>query len=124
MHYLPESQTDFIFSILCEEFGFLGSSLLTAVFFFLAYRCFRVAIRATHWFHVLLAAGVSLLLGGQVLINLGVVTGLLPTKGMPLPFISFGGSSIVVMMSALGLVLNVSRQRGSPVLLGSHARKR
>jgi cell division protein FtsW len=116
MYYMPESQTDFIFPIFGEEFGFVGSVALTLVFFLLTYRCFRVAMRATHWFHVLVAAGVGLLLGGQVLINLGVVTGLLPTKGMPLPFISFGGSSLLVLLTSIGLVLNVSRQAGPPAI--------
>jgi cell division protein FtsW len=65
----------------------------------------------------------GLWLGGQVLINLGVVTGLLPTKGIPLPFMSFGGSSMLVLMTGIGLVLNVSRQAGSPILSSSSARK-
>lgn len=116
MYYMPESQTDFIFPIFGEEFGFLGTSLLTTAYFVLTYLCFRVAFRATHWFHALLAAGVALTIGGQVLLNLGVVTGLLPTKGIPLPFLSFGGSSLLVLMTSIGLVLNVSRHRGAPVL--------
>lgn len=116
MYYMPESQTDFIFPIFGEEFGFLGTSLLTTAYFVLTYLCFRVAFRATHWFHALLAAGVALTIGGQVLLNLGVVTGLLPTKGIPLPFLSFGGSSLLVLMTSIGLVLNVSRHRGTPVL--------
>ncbi len=124
MHYMPESQTDFIFPIFGEEFGFVGSALLTSVFFYLTYRCFRAALRAPHWFQALLAAGISLWLGGQVLINLGVVTGLLPTKGMPLPFISFGGSSILVLLTAIGLVLNVSRQVGPPVIAVGPVRRR
>jgi cell division protein FtsW len=117
MHYLPEAQTDFVFPIFGEEFGFLGTATLTCAFFYLTWRCFWVASHGTHWFSVMVAAGVSLLLGGQVLLNLGVVTGLLPTKGIPLPFISFGGSSLVVILTAIGLVLNVSRERGTPVLL-------
>ena len=116
MYYMPESQTDFIFPIFGEEFGFLGTSLLTTAYFVLTYLCFRVAFRATHWFHALLAAGVALTIGGQGLLNLGVVTGLLPTKGIPLPFLSFGGSSLLVLMTSIGLVLNVSRHRGTPVL--------
>ncbi|MBK7206935.1 MAG: putative lipid II flippase FtsW [Elusimicrobia bacterium] len=116
MYYMPESQTDFIFPIFGEEFGFLGTSLLTTAYFVLTYLCFRVAFRATHWFQALLAAGVALTIGGQVLLNLGVVTGLLPTKGIPLPFLSFGGSSLLVLMTSIGLVLNVSRHRGTPVL--------
>lgn len=124
MYYMPESQTDFIFPIFGEEFGFLGTSLLTAAYFYLSFSCFRVAFRAVHWFHALLAAGVGMILGGQVLINLGVVTGLLPTKGIPLPFLSFGGSSMLVLLTAIGLVLNVSRQPGHPVILANPAKRR
>lgn len=117
LHYLPEAQTDFIFAILSEELGFIGSAALICIFFYLVHRCFRVALQASHWFESLLAAGVSLLLGVQAMINLGVVTGLLPTKGIPLPFISFGGSSMLVTMAAVGLVLNVSRRAGGAVAL-------
>jgi cell division protein FtsW len=124
MYYMPESQTDFIFPIFGEEFGFVGTSLLTVAYFYLSYSCFRVAFRAVHWFHALVAEGVGLLLGGQVLINLGVVTGLLPTKGIPLPFLSFGGSSMVVLLTAIGLVLNVSRQPGASVILAPPAKRR
>lgn len=124
MYYMPESQTDFIFPIFGEEFGFVGTSILTMAYFYLSFSCFRVAFRAVHWFHALVAAGVGMILGGQVLINLGVVTGLLPTKGIPLPFISFGGSSMLVLLTAIGLVLNVSRQPGPPVILANPARRR
>lgn len=109
--YLPEAQTDFIFPILGEEFGFVGTTALVALFFFMVRRCLLAARGASHWFHALLAAGVGLWLGGQVLINVAVVTGLLPTKGIPLPLVSFGGSSLVVLLTALGLVLNVTRHR-------------
>lgn len=122
MYYMPESQTDFIFPIFGEEFGFLGTSLLTAAYFILTFLCFRVAFRAARWFDALLAAGIALTIGGQVLLNLGVVTGLLPTKGIPLPFLSFGGSSLLVLMTGIGLVLNVSRHRGTPVLSGRTGR--
>ncbi|MBL0059713.1 MAG: putative lipid II flippase FtsW [Elusimicrobia bacterium] len=124
MYYMPESQTDFIFPIFGEEFGFVGTSLLTAGYFYLSFACFRIAFRAVHWFHALLAGGVGLMLGGQVLVNLGVVTGLLPTKGIPLPFLSFGGSSALVLLTAIGLVLNVSRQCGTPVILAGPSRRR
>jgi len=124
MHYLPESQTDFIFAIIGEELGFVGSAAVTGAFFFLAYRSFHIALRASHWFETLLAAGISLILGGQAMINLGVVTGLLPTKGIPLPFISFGGSSLVLTLFSVGLLLNVSRRMGTPVLAAKPAARR
>jgi cell division protein FtsW len=117
LHYLPEAQTDFVFSILSEELGFIGAAAMICIFFYLVHRCFRVALQASHWFETLVAAGVSLWLGTQALMNLGVVTGLLPTKGIPLPFISFGGSSMLVTMAAVGLVLNVSRRAGGAVAL-------
>ncbi|HRY30500.1 MAG TPA: putative lipid II flippase FtsW [Elusimicrobiota bacterium] len=117
MYYLPEAQTDFVFSILGEELGFVGASLLVLLFLLLVLRCYQVAIKASNWFETLVAAGISLMLGGQVLINLGVVTGLLPTKGIPLPFVSFGGSSLLVTMAAIGLVLNISRRAGEGVAL-------
>ncbi len=116
--YLPEAQTDFIFPILGEEFGFVGAAVVTLLFLWMVHRCFVAAREATHWFQLLLAAGVGLWLGGQVVINLAVVTGLMPTKGMPLPLISFGGSSMIVLLTGIGLVLNVTRQRGTPVLGG------
>jgi cell division protein FtsW len=90
----------------------------------LAWRSFHIASRASHWFETLLAAGISLILGGQAMINLGVVTGLLPTKGIPLPFISFGGSSLVLTLFSVGLLLNVSRRMGTPVLAASPAAAR
>lgn len=123
MYYLPESQTDFIFSILGEEWGFIGTATLTAIFFLLAFRGFGIATRAANWFETLLAAGVSLLLGGQAAINLCVVTGLFPTKGIPLPFISFGGSSLVLTLISVGLLLNVSRRAHNPSLLTQKRRR-
>jgi cell division protein FtsW len=124
MHYLPESETDFIFSIFGEEMGFLGSIVLLALFFALTFRSYRIAMRSGQWYGTLLAAGVSLMLGLQVLINLGVVTGLLPTKGIPLPFVSSGGSSLVVTLAAVGLVLNVSRGAHKPALAAAPRRGR
>ncbi|MGQ0644861.1 MAG: putative lipid II flippase FtsW [Elusimicrobiota bacterium] len=115
-YYLPESQTDFIFAILGEELGFLGAAAVTAAFFFLSWRSFRIASRASNLFEALLAAGIGLLIGGQALINLCVVTGLAPTKGIPLPFISFGGSSLVLTLVSVGLLVNVSRRRDGSLL--------
>jgi cell division protein FtsW len=116
--YLPEAQTDFIFPILGEEFGFVGAAVLTLLFLWMTFRCFQAARQATQWFNALLAAGVGLWLGMQVIINLAVVTGLMPTKGMPLPLISFGGSSLVILLTSLGLVLNVTRRHGASVMGG------
>jgi cell division protein FtsW len=107
---LPEAHTDFVFSVLGEELGLLGTLLCAGLFLFLCIRGLRVAMRAKSLFSRLVAAGVSLTIGFQALINMGVACGMFPTKGMPLPFISFGGSSLVIMLIAVGLLANVSRE--------------
>lgn len=112
MHFLPEPQTDFVFPIFGEEFGLIGAGLVTVLFFLLSFRCCQIARRAERTFDAFVALGVGLWVGGQAAFNMAVVTGLLPTKGIPLPFFSFGGSSLVVTLMALGLVLNVSRDQG------------
>ncbi|MBI2206161.1 MAG: putative lipid II flippase FtsW [Candidatus Rokubacteria bacterium] len=108
LFYLPEAHTDFIFAILGEEVGFLGAMLVLSLFVVLVWRGLRIGLRAPDAFGSHLALGLTVLLATQTLINLGVVTGLLPTKGLPLPFISFGGSSLVVTMLATGVLLNIS----------------
>ncbi len=109
LFYLPEPHTDFIFAILGEELGLAGTVLVTLLFFFLALKGFQIASRAPDMFGCLLACGLTCLLGLQALVNIGVVVGLLPTKGITLPFISFGGSSLVLTLFAAGILLNISR---------------
>ena len=109
LFYLPEAHTDFIFAVLCEEFGFIGAFMLVALFAWYAWRGLRVAWRAPDLFGRLLALGITVLVAGQALINLSVVLGLLPTKGIPLPFVSYGGSSLLVMLLATGVLLNISQ---------------
>jgi cell division protein FtsW len=109
LFYLPEAHTDFIFAVLGEEVGFLGASLVLVAFAVLIWRGLRVGLRAPDAFGAYLALGITALIATQTLINLGVVTGLLPTKGLPLPFISFGGSALLTTMLATGLLLNVSQ---------------
>src|SRR5690606_37864108 len=92
--YLPEPQTDFIFSIIAEELGFLGGSLVLLLFTLLIWRGFRVAITAPDTFSSLLALGIVGMIAVQVIINIGVVIGMLPVTGITLPFISAGGSSL------------------------------
>ena len=99
LFYLPESHTDFIFAIVGEELGFLGAVALVGLFAVLIWRGLRVGLRAPDPFGAHLALGITLLIAIQTLLNLGVVTGLLPTKGLPLPFISFGGSALLVTMA-------------------------
>jgi cell division protein FtsW len=107
---LPDCHTDFIFSILGEELGLIGTLTCVALFFFLCMRGLKIAKRAPDYYSKLVGVGISLMIGGQALINMGVASGLLPTKGMPLPFISFGGSSLVIVMFSAGLLASLSRQ--------------
>jgi cell division protein FtsW len=109
LFYLPEAHTDFIFAIVGEELGFLGALALISAFVVLVWRGLRVGLRAPDLFGAHLALGITLLIATQTLINLGVVTGLLPTKGLPLPFISFGGSALLTTMLATGVLLNISQ---------------
>jgi cell division protein FtsW len=109
-YYLPERHTDFIFSVLGEELGFIGAFLVILLFVLLLWRGLTAAARAEDPFAGLLALGLTASLGVQTLINLGVVTGLLPVTGVTLPFISYGGSSLLVSLTAVGLLLNMSRQ--------------
>ncbi len=110
LHYLPEVHTDFIAAVVGEELGFFAVVLLIACFFVLVYRGYRVALNAPDRSGYLLAAGCTTLIGLQAVLNLGVVMGLLPTKGLPLPLISHGGSSLIMTFFACGLVLAVAKQ--------------
>jgi cell division protein FtsW len=108
LFYLPESHTDFIFAIVGEELGFVGALSMVALFAVVIWRGLRIGLRAADPFGSYLALGITVLLATQTLVNLGVVTGLLPTKGLPLPFISFGGSALLMTMVATGVLLNIS----------------
>jgi len=108
--YLPEATTDSIFAIVAEEIGFLGSLIIILLFILIVWRGFYIASRARDNFGKLLAGGISTFLGVQVLINLGSQTALLPLTGVPLPFISYGGSALIVSLSAVGILLNISKQ--------------
>lgn len=110
--YFPEAQTDFIFSVIGEEFGFMGTSFVISLFFLLVYRIIHTALESNDPFGSYLCAGVIGMITFQVFQNIGMTIGLLPITGIPLPFISYGGSSILASMIAIGLVLNVrSRTR-------------
>ncbi len=110
MLFLPESHTDFIFAILGEEFGLLGTLGVLALFASLGMRGWRIARTQTEPFLQMLGIGITLLMMLQTLIHIGVTTAMLPTKGLSLPFVSYGGSSLVVNWMALGLLWNISRQ--------------
>lgn len=109
--WLPYGESDFIFSITAEEFGFLGALLLIALFAFLVYRGIRAASLAPDIFGTMLAAGVSALIGIQTIMNIAVATASMPATGVPMPFFSYGSSSLVVFMAMVGVLLNISRQR-------------
>ena len=109
--YLPESTTDSIFAIIGEEVGFVGATVLILFFLFCFWRGFKIAKSAPDRFGQLLAAGITSWLAIQVFVNLSAMVALIPLTGVPLPFISYGGSSLVVALSGVGILLNISRQR-------------
>ena len=106
--YLPEAHTDFAFAIWAQESGFIGSVLLVALFFLFAKISLTVAMKTTDVFGRMLAIGITLLITGQALINIAMVTGLFPVVGVPLPFISYGGTSLVINWIAVGILANVA----------------
>ncbi len=110
--FLPEGHTDFVLALIGEELGFVGTTCLLGLFVILILKGFRVSAQAPDLFGRYLALGITLLFGVQVLMNAGVVSGLLPTKGLTLPLVSYGGSSLVTSMVAIGLLLSVARRRG------------
>lgn len=108
--YLPENATDSIFAIIAEEFGFLGSTILILLFLLLIWRGFVISLRARDSFGRLFAGGIISFIAIQAIINLGAQTALFPLTGVPLPFISYGGSALIVDLSAVGILLNISKQ--------------
>ncbi len=112
LSFLPEVHTDFIFSLIGEELGFIGAVCVALLFFALFIKGILIARKAAEPFHYFLAFGLSMMIAIQAIMNFSVVTGMVPTKGLPLPFISYGGSSLMINMTAAGLLLNVSGARG------------
>ena len=110
LFYLPEAHTDFIYAVICEELGFIGGAFVIALFAVYGWRGLRAAFNAPDGFGRMLALGVTAMVLFQSLINFAVVLGLMPTKGIPLPFVSYGGSSLLVMLLATGVLLNISQQ--------------
>ncbi|MTI81408.1 MAG: putative lipid II flippase FtsW [Firmicutes bacterium] len=107
--YLPENHTDFIFAIIGEELGFIGASLVILLFIMLAWRGFKIAITSPDPFASLLATGITCGIVLQAIINMGVVTGSMPVTGVPLPFISYGGTSLLFTLMGVGILLNISK---------------
>lgn len=112
MYYLPAAHTDFIFSVIGEELGLLGAGVVLALFALLAARGLRIAARHADEFGALLAFGLTALLVVQALLNFGVALGTLPTKGLPLPFVSYGGSAMMVALAEVGILLGLARESG------------
>ncbi len=110
LFYLPEAHTDFIYAVICEELGFIGAAVIIVLFAVFAWRGLRAAFNAPDGFGRMLALGVTAMVVFQSLINFAVVLGMMPTKGIPLPFVSYGGSSLLVMLLATGVLLNISQQ--------------
>lgn len=111
--FIPDPYTDFAFAVWGEEFGFLGAAAVIGVFAFLMYRGLRIARRAPDLYGAILASGLTAMITVYAIINVSVATALVPTTGLPLPFVSYGGSSLVVNMIAIGVLLNMSK-RGTP----------
>ena len=108
--YVPNAHTDFIFAILGEEMGLLGTLMIVGLFAFLAYLGTTIARRASDRFGMLLAAGITIWITVQALVNMGAVTAALPVTGVPLPLVSFGGTSLVICLTAMGILTNIARQ--------------
>jgi cell division protein FtsW len=109
LFFLPEAHTDFIFSVICEEIGFIGAIIVLSLFAIYGWRGFVAAMKAPDAFGRFLGIGITVMVVGQALINVSVVLGLVPTKGIPLPFVSYGGSSLLGMLLATGVLLNISQ---------------
>ena len=107
--YIPEPHNDFIFSILGEELGFIGCAIVLILFAIFIWRGVLIAMKAPDMFGSLLAIGITALVGIQVIINVAVVTSSMPATGMPLPFFSYGGTALFIMLCQIGVLLNISR---------------
>lgn len=110
-YYIPEPHTDFIFSVMGEELGLIGCTFVIMLFLVFIWRGIVTAIKAKDTFGTLLATGITAVIAIQAIINIAVVTGSMPVTGVPLPFISYGGSSLLINMMAMGVLLNISRQK-------------
>ena len=112
--YLPFQYNDYIFAVVCEELGLVGALMIIALFAALILRGYWIALKASDRFSTVLAAGLVTLIAVQTILNLGVVTNLLPSTGIALPFFSYGGTALAVNLGEMGVVLSISRQRGQP----------
>ncbi len=121
--YLPETKNDFVFSIVCEELGFVGAMTVVLLFAFLVFRGFRIAANAQDKFGMLLAVGFSMHIGVQAFINIAVVSNLVPNTGISLPFFSYGGTALILQLAEMGIVMNISRTRYKAAYTASRRKK-
>src|SRR5438105_13663541 len=122
--WLPEQSTDAIFSVWGQEVGFVGAALMILLFLVVAWRGYRIARMAPDGFSQLMATGITTWIVFQAMLNIGAVSGSIPFTGVPLPFISYGGSSLVITLAGVGLLLNISKYANSPVAEAPPARDR
>ncbi|MDE5556384.1 MAG: FtsW/RodA/SpoVE family cell cycle protein [Ruminococcus sp.] len=122
--YLPETKNDFVFPIVCEELGFVGALAIIIVFFLLVVEGFSIAVRCKDRFGMLIAVGITTQIGIQTVVNLAVVSNLVPNTGISLPFFSYGGTALIMQLAEMGIMLNISQQRYTvkekPDLLSEH----
>ncbi|MBM4272040.1 MAG: rod shape-determining protein RodA [Deltaproteobacteria bacterium] len=111
LKFLPVQQTDFVFSVFAEEWGFMGALIVMVMFLALVLWCLKIALHSRDLLGMLISFGISMLIFWEVFINIGMVLGLLPVVGIPLPFLSYGGSSMIVLMVAMGFLMNISMRR-------------
>lgn len=116
LNFLPEHTTDFIFSVIAEELGFLGVLLLLSIYGLIIYRCFVISFESEDTFSKLLGASLTLIFFTYIFVNIGMVSGLLPVVGVPLPLISYGGSSLITLMASFGIIMSIHKHK-SPVYL-------
>ncbi len=112
--YLPETKNDFVFPIVCEELGFVGALAIILVFFLLVVEGFSIAVRCKDRFGMLIAVGITTQIGIQTILNLAVVSNLIPNTGISLPFFSYGGTALIMQLAEMGIMLNISQQRYYP----------
>lgn len=107
--FIPEAYNDIIFAIICEELGLVGAALVIVLFAALIWRGIKIAMQAKDSFGMLMATGITAVIAFQSIINIGVVTNTIPNTGQPLPFVSYGGTSLVFLLGMMGILLNISR---------------
>ncbi len=111
LSYVPENHTDFIFTVIGEEFGFVGSTLVLGLFFVIVWRGLRIALHAKDMFGTVVAAGIVAMLTLQMFVNIGMTVGIMPVTGLPLPLLSYGGTSLITWFAMIGLLLNIHMRR-------------